>query len=251
MVEAQLGALSVEVRREIYRLLLERPRSVGELAEELPVSRPAVSQHLKVLLEAQLAYVETVGTRHVYTADPEGMARLRDWVDGMWQTALGSFARFAGEQEEGEMAETGTQIEPVRKTIVVPGTPAEVFGWFTDRIDEWWPKVTHSVSGDDTSTVIVEGHEAGRVYERSADGEEHEWGMISVWEPGSRIEMTWHPGLSAEHSTHLAIGFEPSGASTIVTLVHDGWEARGVNGPETRDNYERGWDKVLAHIPGI
>lgn len=100
MVEAQLDALSTGTRREIYRLLVERPRSVGELADHVPVSRPAVSQHLKVLVDARLATAERVGTRHVYAADPEGMARLREWVDGMWDMALGSFARFAGDEME-------------------------------------------------------------------------------------------------------------------------------------------------------
>jgi DNA-binding transcriptional ArsR family regulator len=100
MVDAQLDALSVETRREIYRLLVERPRAVGELADALPVSRPAVSQHLRVLVDARLAASETVGTRHVYSADPEGMRRLRDWVDGMWEQALRSFARFVSDEME-------------------------------------------------------------------------------------------------------------------------------------------------------
>jgi DNA-binding transcriptional ArsR family regulator len=99
MVDAQLEALSVDTRRQIYRLLAERPRSVGELAELVPVSRPAVSQHLKVLVDADLATVQTSGTRHVYSADPEGMERLRQWIDEMWELALGSFARFARDEQ--------------------------------------------------------------------------------------------------------------------------------------------------------
>ena len=100
MVEAQLEALSVETRREIYTMLLERPRSVGDIADHLPVSRPAVSQHLKVLLDADLAQVTNVGTRRVYAANPAGMAALRDWIDRMWDMAMGSFADFARREME-------------------------------------------------------------------------------------------------------------------------------------------------------
>jgi DNA-binding transcriptional ArsR family regulator len=100
MVDTQLEALAVETRRAIYTMLLERPRSVTELASRLPVSRPAVSQHLKVLVEADLARVAAEGTRRVYSANPDGMALLRGWVDEMWNLAMRNFADFAREQME-------------------------------------------------------------------------------------------------------------------------------------------------------
>jgi DNA-binding transcriptional ArsR family regulator len=100
MIDAQLEALAVETRRSIYTMLLDGPRSVSEIASGLPVSRPAVSQHLKVLLDADLARVTEVGNRRVYSANPAGMASLRDWVDQMWNQAMESFARFAREQME-------------------------------------------------------------------------------------------------------------------------------------------------------
>ena len=100
MVDAQLDALAVETRRVIYTMLLEKPRSVGDLADRLPVSRPAVSQHLRVLLDAELARVTSVGNRRVYSANPTGMAALRDWVDQMWDMAMGSFAGFAQREME-------------------------------------------------------------------------------------------------------------------------------------------------------
>ena len=74
MIEAQLTALAVDTRRQIYAMLIERPRSVRELADELPVTRPAVSQHLKVLMDAGLARSVPVGTRRIYSADPAGVA---------------------------------------------------------------------------------------------------------------------------------------------------------------------------------
>src|SRR5688572_611413 len=123
MVDAQLDALAVETRRAIYTMLLEKPRSVGDLADRLPVSRPAVSQHLKVLLEAELAGVTNVGNRRVYSANPTGMAALRDWVDQMWDMAMGSFAGFAQREMEREM----DKMEPVVKMVTVPGEPGVVF----------------------------------------------------------------------------------------------------------------------------
>ncbi|HEX2355341.1 MAG TPA: metalloregulator ArsR/SmtB family transcription factor [Micromonosporaceae bacterium] len=76
-----LGLLGDPTRRAIFALLAERPRSVGELAWGLPVSRPAVSQHLKALLDAGLVLVQSDGSRRVYRLDPGGVAALRAYLD--------------------------------------------------------------------------------------------------------------------------------------------------------------------------
>lgn len=149
------------------------------------------------------------------------------------------------------MADMTTRIEPVRKQILVPGTPDEVFRLFTDRMGEWWPTETHSVSGEEDARVVVESELGGRVYEVATSGEEHEWGTFTGWEDGRRVEMTWHPGLSPEESTRLMVTFEAAGSDTRLTLVHDGWEARGATGAEMRDNYHSGWDHVLGQIPDM
>jgi DNA-binding transcriptional ArsR family regulator len=86
-----LDALGDPTRRAIFEHLGERPSAVVDLAAQLPVSRPAVSQHLKVLKEAGLVRDVRVGTRHVYSLDPEGLAGLRDYMDRFWNTALHSF----------------------------------------------------------------------------------------------------------------------------------------------------------------
>ena len=91
MHETQLDALGDSTRRAIYELLRSGPHSVGELASDLPISRPAVSQHLKVLWEAGLVRQEAVGTRRIYSIDPEGLVALRHWVESMWDDALRSF----------------------------------------------------------------------------------------------------------------------------------------------------------------
>ena len=95
-----IQALGDPTRRSIFERLRHGPRAVGELARELPVSRPAVSQHLRVLKEAGLVTEQRNGTRRIYGVDAAGVAELRDYVDGFWSDALESFKR-AVEQEEG------------------------------------------------------------------------------------------------------------------------------------------------------
>lgn len=80
--------LSDETRRTIFTRLAERPRAVGELADELPISRPAVSQHLRVLKTAGLVTDQVVGTRRIYRLNPTGVAALRDQLDTFWNRAL-------------------------------------------------------------------------------------------------------------------------------------------------------------------
>ncbi len=98
---AALTALADPTRREIFERLRAGERSVGELAQGLPVSRPAVSQHLKVLKLAGLVADRAQGTRRVYHIDPHGLGVLRRWLDEFWGTALEAYAA-AVEKEENE-----------------------------------------------------------------------------------------------------------------------------------------------------
>jgi DNA-binding transcriptional ArsR family regulator len=87
-----LEALGDPTRRAIFELLVGRPQPVGQLADALPVSRPAVSQHLKVLKQSGLVFDRAEGTRRIYRVDPSGVAAMREYLDHMWDTALASFA---------------------------------------------------------------------------------------------------------------------------------------------------------------
>lgn len=93
-------ALGDPTRRVIYERLSRRPTSVGELAQGLPVSRPAVSQHLKVLKEAGLVSETPEGTRRIYRLDPRGIAAMRDWLDSHWASALDDFKTFADQHQD-------------------------------------------------------------------------------------------------------------------------------------------------------
>ncbi len=93
-----LGALGDPTRRSIFEGLRERPAAVNEIAANLPVSRPAVSQHLKVLKEAGLVTDEAQGARRVYRIDPRGIGAMRDWLDQYLGEALTAFQVFADAQ---------------------------------------------------------------------------------------------------------------------------------------------------------
>jgi DNA-binding transcriptional ArsR family regulator len=95
-----LDALGDRTRRQIFERLRSGPRSVGELAADLPVSRPAVSQHLRVLEDVGLVTHRRNGTRHLYELDSSGVRVLRNWVDGFWNEALARFKSVADTKGE-------------------------------------------------------------------------------------------------------------------------------------------------------
>ncbi|MGH3509571.1 MAG: ArsR/SmtB family transcription factor [Nocardioidaceae bacterium] len=98
--EDEWGVLGDRTRRTILERLAERPRAVGDLAGDLPVSRPAVSQHLKVLKDAGLVTEQADGTRRIYRLEPAALVALRDQVDTFWRRALAGFQEIAGQDSE-------------------------------------------------------------------------------------------------------------------------------------------------------
>jgi DNA-binding transcriptional ArsR family regulator len=94
-MDAQLTALGDATRRAILERLLDGPLAVGELAREFPVSRPAISQHLRVLKRAHLVEAEAVGNRRLYAVNPAGIDRLRKYFDQFWNHALAAFKKAA------------------------------------------------------------------------------------------------------------------------------------------------------------
>jgi DNA-binding transcriptional ArsR family regulator len=97
-------ALGDRTRRRVFASLRQGNRSVGEIAEGMHVSRPAVSQHLKVLKQAGLVAVRSQGTRHLYSIDAAGIEALRTWLDGFWDDALTAFKK-AAEREAAKARE--------------------------------------------------------------------------------------------------------------------------------------------------
>ncbi len=97
-----LLALSDPTRRKVFEELRRGPRSVGKIAARMPVSRPAVSQHLRVLKQAGLVRDRAEGTRRVYFVDPLGLGAVRTWLDQFWTEALTSFKTEIEKKESGE-----------------------------------------------------------------------------------------------------------------------------------------------------
>jgi DNA-binding transcriptional ArsR family regulator len=98
--QTALAALADPTRLQIFERLRAGPRAVGALATELPVSRPAVSQHLRVLREAGLVSDERDGARRLYRIETRGLAELREYLDRFWDTALADFKAAAERREE-------------------------------------------------------------------------------------------------------------------------------------------------------
>jgi DNA-binding transcriptional ArsR family regulator len=95
-----LAALADPTRRCVLELVAERPRSVADLARALPVSQPAVSQHLKVLKGARLVRAVPKGASNIYHINPHGLAEMRVWLDRMWDAAIGAFEEACNAEDE-------------------------------------------------------------------------------------------------------------------------------------------------------
>ena len=100
LAPAALSCLGDSTRRAIFERLAVRPAAVGELTEHLPVSRPAVSQHLRVMREAGLVTQTAQGTRRIYRLDPRGIGAMREWLDRHWASALAAFEDYVNTKED-------------------------------------------------------------------------------------------------------------------------------------------------------
>ncbi len=117
--------------------------------------------------------------------------------------------------------------------------------WAT-KISMWWPK-RHSVSGDPDLTVTIEPRQGGRIYERSGDGAEHDWGRVTEWAPPRRLAYLWHIAWDPAEATQVEITFTPAGAEgTRVGIVHRGWERFGADAPAMRDRNRAGWSALIV-----
>ncbi len=105
-----MDSLADSTRRDVLDLVRRKPSSVQEIADQLPISRPAVSQHLKILKNAGVVTSHPVGTRRVYTVTTDGFEVLRQWLDVMWRDALSSFASFVeSEAAENQPTDSGDE----------------------------------------------------------------------------------------------------------------------------------------------
>jgi uncharacterized protein YndB with AHSA1/START domain len=138
-------------------------------------------------------------------------------------------------------------IEPFRLAFDVDAPQAHAFETYTREIDRWWP-ASHTHTGRSDLRIVLEGRVGGRIFERTPDGDEFDWGRIRVWEPPERLVYSWHLRTGPEHATEVEIVFRAKDdASTRVEIEHRGWEAWGVQAQEQRDRHGGGWSTLLPH----
>ena len=139
-------------------------------------------------------------------------------------------------------------IEPIHIELEVRGPARHAFDVWTTRISTWWP-ADHTVSGEPGLTVVLEGRPGGRIFERTSDGSEHDWGEVTVWEPPSRLIYRWHLRRDRADATEVEIRFtDRDDAVTLVEIEHRGWERLGADGQHWRDRNGDGWATLLPHF---
>lgn len=138
-------------------------------------------------------------------------------------------------------------IEPLHLSVVLQCEVAHAFAVFTEKTTLWWPH-THSVSQVRGLTVTFEPRVGGRIFERTPDGKEFDWGRIVTWEPPTRLGYLWHIRADRSEATDVEITFTAlDPRTTRVDIAHGGWERLGGRGQSGRDRNQRGWDGLLPH----
>ena len=135
-------------------------------------------------------------------------------------------------------------MDPIVVEVEVACSPGHAFRTWTHRATKWWPP-GHSVSGHADLEVTFEPRAGGRIFERTPDGTEHDWGQVVAWEPPGRLAYLWHLVFDPAEATDVEITFTPAGAGTLVRIVHSGWERLGAAAEERRARNRAGWSGVL------
>jgi uncharacterized protein YndB with AHSA1/START domain len=138
--------------------------------------------------------------------------------------------------------------KPLRLSFDVACPVDHAFRVWTAAIATWWP-ADHTVSGETGTQVVLEGRVGGRIFERTTDGAEHDWGEVTVWEPPALLGYLWFLRTDRTDATDVAIRFVAVGhAATRVEIEHAGWERLGERGPVWRERNLGGWSTLVPHF---
>ncbi|TFL18537.1 ArsR/SmtB family transcription factor [Jannaschia formosa] len=220
--EPILVALADPTRRAILDRLRAGPTAVGAIAAGLPVSRPAVSQHLKHMAAAGLVSMTPSGRRNLYSLAPGGALPLVDWLGGLTELA----APFASSAGAGGLT----------RAVSLRLRPDEAWQLFCEDLALWWPVATVSVSGRTEGAlpqaVVLDARPGGVWREVLFDGSEAVWAEVREAD-GRRLLLDWRFGTDG---SRLSVAFAEEPGGTRVTLTHDA------------DTPEMGamWDHVLV-----
>ena len=136
-------------------------------------------------------------------------------------------------------------IEPLRISFHVACSADHAFTTWTGRATAWWPP-EHTVSHEPGAEIVFEPRRGGRIFERTAQGREIEWGEIVDWDPPRRLRYLWRIATDPQNATDVEIVFrELSDSTTSIEIEHGGWERLGAIGQKWRDANQAGWDGVL------
>ncbi len=136
-------------------------------------------------------------------------------------------------------------IEPIRISFVVECPPDHAFDTWTQRATSWWPP-EHTASHEAGAQIVFEPRPGGRIFERTADGNEIDWGQVVEWDRPRRLRYLWRIATDAKNATDVEIAFTPMPEeATRVDVEHGGWDRLGDLGPDWRDANVAGWTGVL------
>src|SRR5882672_2281444 len=250
------AVLADPTRRTIFERLIERPSAVGELAAELAVSRPAVSQHLKVLKDAGLVVDKRAGKQRIYQVDRDGLAALRAELDRFWTKTLAAYKTVVEQPTQGDPMSIQAADTSVRTSIVVEAPISRAFKVFTEDFGSFKP-AEHNMLKVEIAETVFEPKVGGFLYDRGVDGSVCRWARVLAYEPPNRVLISWDISpqwqieTDPERSSEVEVRFVPETAErTRVELEHreldrhgDSWEAvrEGV------DN-EGGWPTYLRRF---
>jgi uncharacterized protein YndB with AHSA1/START domain len=136
-------------------------------------------------------------------------------------------------------------IGPLRLSYELSCSADHAFDVWTTRIAGWWPK-GHTTSADPGAVVVLEPHQGGRIFERTTDGAEIDWGVITEWSPPRRLGYTWHIGRDAAQATDVVVTFVDLGDGTSrLDIVQTGWERLGADAQTFREANSAGWGALI------
>ena len=139
-------------------------------------------------------------------------------------------------------------IEPLRLSYEIQCSPDHAFEVWTTRLSSWWPK-GHSASGDPDTEVVFEARLGGRIFERTPDGGQIDWGEITHWDPPRRLGYLWHISRDRGDATDVELTFVDLGnGATRLDIVHSGWERLGEAGPSFREANTGGWSSLIPRF---
>ena len=135
-------------------------------------------------------------------------------------------------------------IEPLRFSLTVDCPPDHAFRVWTEKTSAWWPR-EHTATGERGLSIVFEPRPGGRIFERTADGREIQWGEVVRWEPPYLLAYRWHIATDRDGATDVEIRFRDAGGRTAIEIEHGGWDRLLERGRPWRDVNRGGWDGVL------